>query len=55
MKEFDDMEKWMKDFAKQHGLKDPTQSAAKGGSAHSLPVSRSEDRFLDDLIGEMEV
>lgn len=55
MKYLDDTEKWMKDFAKQHGLKDPTQSAAKGGSAHSLPVSRSEDRFLDDLIGEMEV
>ena len=55
MKELDDTEKWMKDFARQHGLKDPTQSAAKGGSAHSLPVSRSEDRFLDDLIGEMEV
>ena len=54
-KDREDTEKWMKDFAKQHGLKDPTQSAAKGGSAHSLPVSRSEDRFLDDLIGEMEV
>ena len=55
MKYLDDTQKWMKDLAKQHGLKDPTQSAAKGGSAHSLPVSRSEDRFLDDLIGEMEV
>ena len=55
MKYLDDTQKWMKDLAKQHGLKDPTRSAAKGGSAHALPVSRSEDRFLDDLIGEMEV
>ena len=55
MKYLDDTQKWMKGLAKQYGLKDPTQSAAKGGSAQALPVSRSEDRFLDHLIGEMEV
>lgn len=44
-------QKWIDDMKRQMGM----QSAAKGGSAHSIPVSRSEDRFLDDLIGEMEV
>lgn len=44
-------QKWIDDMKKQMGL----QSAAKGGSARQMPVSRSEDRFLDDLIEEMEV
>lgn len=31
------------------------QAAVKGGSARRSPVSGSEDRFLDELIGELEV
>lgn len=30
------------------------QATAKGGSANRSPVSGSDDRFLDDLIGELE-
>ena len=44
-------QKWIDDMKRQMEMR----SAAKGGSTHSIPVSRSEDRFLDDLIGEMEV
>lgn len=44
-------QEWINNMKKQMGM----QSASKGGSARTLPVSHSEDRFLDDLIGEMEV
>lgn len=44
-------QEWINNMKKQMGM----QSASKGGSTRTLPVSHSEDRFLDDLIGEMEV
>lgn len=47
-------EQWIKDFTRQHGLKDPTTAAIGGGNAGDGLVA-SRDAGLDALIYELEV